>query len=112
MNRIVTATVIRGDGECQAYINGVVSAEIKRQQEMMRAEREHAKVVEMSRNNLLRRNLEDINRRIQRRKNPVYRAYRKVSNAWAAGWAVLICWPEIFINLCLKYKLIEREGAA
>lgn len=37
MNRVMTMTVVRGQGECEAIVNGVVSAELKRQQAMARA---------------------------------------------------------------------------
>lgn len=95
MNRIATATVIRGNGECQAYINGVVSAEMKRQQEKMRAERERARMVEVSRDKLLQRNLEDINRQMRKRKNPLRLGWELIVDTWSFGWALLICWPEM-----------------
>lgn len=57
MNRIAAATVIRGSGECMAYVNGVAQAEILRQREAdkraMRARLERARMVETSRNRLL-----------------------------------------------------------
>lgn len=95
MNRVAAATVIRGSGECQVYINGIVSAEMKRQQEMMRAERERTRMVEASRDKLLCHNLENINHRMRRRRNPIRRMWERLVNAWAMGWAVLICWAEM-----------------
>lgn len=95
MNRIATATIIRGSGECQAYINGVVSAEMKRQQEKMRAERERARMVEVSRGKLLHKNLEDINRKMYQRKSLPRLVWDLVIDTWAFGWALLICWPEM-----------------
>ena len=62
MNRIAAATVIRGNGECMAYVNGVAQAEIVRQREAdkraMAAYMEHARTVESSRNRLLAEKLE------------------------------------------------------
>lgn len=57
MQRIAAATVIRGNGECMAYVNGVAQAEIFRQREAdkraMSARMERARMVENSRNRLL-----------------------------------------------------------
>lgn len=62
MNRIAAATVIRGNGACMAYVNGVAQAEIIRQREAdkraMAAYMEHARTVENSRNRLLAERLE------------------------------------------------------
>lgn len=95
MNRIATATVIRGKGECQVYINGIVSAEMKRQQEMMKAERERTRTIESSRDKLLQRNLDDINRRMHKRKSPLRLVWELIVDTWSFGWALLICWPEM-----------------
>ena len=95
MKRVATATVIRGNGDCQVYINGVVSAEMKRQQAMMRTERERARMVEVSRDKLLSRSLEDINRRMHKRKSPLRLVWELIVDTWSFGWALLICWPEM-----------------
>ena len=92
MNRIATTTVIRGNGDCQVFINGIASAEMKRQQARLRAERECHRITEASRNKLLRRSLDDINRKMRKSRNPIRRAWDRVVNAWAMGWAMLICY--------------------
>lgn len=94
MNRIAAVTVIRGEGECQAYINGVASAEIRRQQERMRAETERARTVEASRDRLLSRRLAEIIRELDARPGLLRRIWRGAVNAWALFWATLICWSE------------------
>lgn len=40
MKRIATMTVIRGEGECQAIVNGVIDRELQRKQEELRKEKE------------------------------------------------------------------------
>ena len=50
MNMIASATVIRGKGECEAYMNGVVMKEMKRLNETHAAE---MAVVKNHRNRLL-----------------------------------------------------------
>lgn len=89
---IASAVIIRGEGECQAYINGVVHQEMRRQQAKMRAEREHAHVVEVSRDRLLRQSLTEIRRKLYKRPNLLRRAWDSIVNAWAMGWAMLICY--------------------
>ena len=37
MNLIATGTVIRGKGQCQAFVNGMAQMDIQRQQEQWRA---------------------------------------------------------------------------
>lgn len=94
MKRIATATVIRGNGACEAYINGVVKEEMRRQQAKFQAERERAAAVEASRNRLLARQKTELMRKTYYRPNLFRRLLRPFENAWAMFWATLICWGE------------------
>ena len=89
---IASAVIIRGEGECQAFYNSVRDKEVQRQQARMRAEREHAHMVEVSRDRLLRQSLTEIRRKLYKRPNLLRRAWDHVVNAWAMGWAMLICY--------------------
>lgn len=92
--RIAAATVIRGQGECQAFIDGVVNAELKRQQEGLKAERERAHMIEANRNRLLTDRLEAIK---PQRKNLLKRLRSAIETAWAMLWAITAgkCWVEM-----------------
>lgn len=93
MNRIATATVIRGNGECVAFINGVVSEEMKRQQAQMRAERERARMVEESRDDL--RNDRRIAFRLymaKRHRSPFARLCDRLADLYALVMGTLIVW--------------------
>ena len=94
MNRIAAVTVIRGQGECQAYINGVASAEIRRQQDRMRAETERARTVEASRDRLLTCRLTEIAEKLDARPGLLHRLHQRAVDAWALLWGTFICWSE------------------
>lgn len=106
--RIAAATVIHGEGECQAFVNGVADQDIKRKQEKMRAEMQRALAVEGSRNRLLARNLAEIEGMINPKPNLFQRLWRPVADAWALFWAVWFNFDEIFINWCLEKGFIEE----
>ena len=105
VQRIATMTVIRGGGECQTVINGVVSRELERiqteQREKLNAERETLRreyddlvgksgMVLNSRNKLLAQRLTEIEDRISSDKsNRFSRAYIMAwSYLFAVGYAV------------------------
>ena len=91
MRQIANMTVIRGNGECRAYMNGVVQEEIRRQQARMRGECERARTVEASRNRLLADRCHEYDRMTKRR--PIS-FFDRIENTWCMVWAVLICWGE------------------
>lgn len=92
MNRIAVATVIRGTGECQAYVNGVASAEIQRQQDAMRAETERARTVEASRDRLLASRLAEIGKAMENKPSLMCRFWSRAEGVWAMFFAVVLCW--------------------
>ena len=110
MNRIMVGTVIRGKGECQAYINGVVSAEMQRQQAMMRAKNERAAMVESSRNRMLAARMDEINRRANRRPNLLQQLADVIVETWAVIWGMHLYGDEMLIGwLVKKGLLVEVE---
>lgn len=106
--RIAAATIIRGEGECKAFINGVADQEISRKQEQMRAEMQRALAVEGSRNRMLARNLAELESTLNPKLNRWQRFWKDMADVWALTWAVIINFPEIFIEWCIKKDLIER----
>lgn len=86
--KIATATVIRGTKGCQAFVDGVARAEIRRQQDAMSAEQERARQVEASRDRLLARHLAELKQQEVRQKSALL---RHLGNIWAKLWAMLIC---------------------
>ena len=106
--RIAAVTVIHGEGECQAFVNGVADQDIKRKQEKMRAEMKRALAVEGSRNRLLARNLAELENILTPRKNLLQRLWQPVADAWALMWAVFFNFPEMFVEWCIEKDLIAR----
>lgn len=94
MNRIAVATVIRGTGECQAYINGVADADIRHKQAAMRAETERARTVEASRDRLLAVRLAEIGKAMKNKPSLLHRFWSRAEGVWAMLWAVTLCWSE------------------
>ena len=92
MNMIASATVIRGKGECEAYMNGVVMKEMKRLNERHASE---MAVIKGQRNRLLSEQVKAM--------NPVRRAsWGKLMKEWiATAWAQ-------FFGLMLELRLIEE----
>lgn len=84
--RIAAATVIRGNGACQAFIDGVVHEEMRRQQECMEAERERAHVIEAHRDRLLAERVKTIT--TPKRRNLMQRLKDGLELIWAYFWAV------------------------
>lgn len=96
MNRIAVATVIRGSGECQAYINGVVMQEMKRLNERhaaeMKASTEKLECVRRSRDRMREAKLREM-RNGQSRKPRIGERIRKaLVTAYAVGFALLLEW--------------------
>ena len=85
MNRIAAATVIRGKGECQAYINGVVMKEMKRLNDLHAIEME---AVKQHRNRLLSDRMEALNP-VQKEKWWI-RLKDRIATAWAVFFALLL----------------------
>lgn len=92
MNMIASATVIRGKGQCEAYMNGIVMSEMKRQNERHAAE---MAVVTAHRNRLLTDRIEAM--------KPVQREswFHKVKECVETAWCV-------FFALLLELHLIEE----
>ena len=109
MNQIVVATAIRDEKAYQAYMNSLVSMEIKRQQARMRAEKELARTEQARRNRMLEEKLQAMERRYTRRPSPIKRIIDKVENAWCMAWAVWFNAGEIFINWCILKGFLVKE---
>lgn len=104
--RIAAATVIRGEGECQAYINGIASAEIRRQSAQMRhameGEAERARMLEASRNRLLTRMSAERKREARKRPGLLRRLQERAVDAYAIVMATVIVWG-------MKLGLLEED---
>lgn len=96
MNRLMTMTVVRGHGECEAVVNGVVNAEIKRLQlearkqldaerDAMQTELVRAEVIEVARNRMLAEKLDAVRERMATKRQP------KIVTAYEVSVATVIC---------------------
>lgn len=94
LTRIATATVIRGNGECRAYMDGVVSEEMKRQEALRRTERRATHVLTRAvidhRDVLLDCHRAELNARLCPKQNLLQRLGGALVNAWAVCWAVVV----------------------
>lgn len=96
MNRLMTMTVVRGHGECEAVVNGVVNAEIKRLQREAQAQFDaersalqtelvRAEVIEESRNRMLAAKLDELRERLSKKRQS------KIVDAYEVSVATVIC---------------------
>lgn len=91
IQRIAATTVIKGAGACQVYMDGVVSEEIKRLNEMHAREletwREKVKACQAHENKLLAERLKAVDKMV----NPfgIRRIYRAVVDRIQVVWAML-----------------------
>lgn len=83
MNMIASATVIRGQGECEAYMNGVVMKEMKRLNAIHAAE---MGTVKNHRNRLLAERLE----KLAQKEKWWVRLKDRLETAWAVFIALLL----------------------
>ena len=89
MKRTVTMTVIRGNGECEAIVNGVVNQELRKLRERDKANlrtcEANLEVTRQSRNRMLANQLKALEHALSKR-----RTLRRVATAWAVFYATLL----------------------
>lgn len=109
MNRVAAMTVIRGSGACQAFYDGVVQQELRRQKALTEAAEDRAQRMEQKRNEQLGKRLEWIREQIFGRRGFLKRIRRGAETAWAMVWAVTAgkCWIEIGERLGLWVRVDE-----
>ena len=92
MKMIAAATVIRGEGECEVYMNHIVNEEMRRLNEQHRRERdamrEEMGAAKEHRDELLTDRLVQVRARTARRHGRIYRLREALANAWAMLWAI------------------------
>lgn len=90
MNRIATTTIIRGNGACEIYMNGIVKEEIRKINEQhameMRTKDAELQAARAHRNKLLADNLEAARARNCHRKTVFSRIRKLCLVAWAIVW--------------------------
>lgn len=92
MNMIASTTIIRGKGQCEAYMNNVVMKEMKRQNDRHAAE---MAVMTKSRNGLLADRLEAY--KPEQKESLWHRIKEKLEIAWC-----------VFFGMLLELHLIEE----
>lgn len=99
MNLIATGTVIRGKGECQAFVNGVAQMDIRRQQEQWRAaataEIERLRMAEKGRSRLAAEALRLKRRAWESTPGLMEQIREGLIDAWAMAFGTVISWGEI-----------------
>lgn len=92
MKMIAAATVIRGQGECEAFMNNIVNAEMHRLNEQHRREteaiREEMSAAKEHRDELLNQRLSQVRAKTARRNGRMHRIREAISMAWAMFWAI------------------------
>lgn len=97
MDRIATCSVIRGNGGVEAYVNGVVSEELRRQNAIREAEEEALKAelatTKARRNRLL---ADDLRMRRTVRKRPLRQRVRdRIADGWAWVMGCIVTYPKL-----------------
>lgn len=97
MDRIATCSIIKGNGGVEAYVNGVVSAELHRQNAIRAAEEEALKAelatTKARRNRLL---AEDLRLRRTVRKRPLRQRVRdRIADGWAWVMGCIVTYPKL-----------------
>ena len=94
MNRIATAPVIRGNGACQAFIDGVLIKELERlddkHAEELRKKDYELEYMTESRNRQLRKSLEADHAMAQKRIGLWERVCNMVNKAWCMLFAMAL----------------------
>ena len=91
MQRLVTMSVIRGEGECEVIVNHVVQKEIRRLQEInrkkfeseMRVMRERLNASERKRRKVLKEKLDALDARLAEPVRPLERLKFRIPYGWA-----------------------------
>lgn len=97
MDRIATCSIIKGNGGVEAYVNGVVSEELRRQNAIRDAEeaalRAELAVTRARRNRLL---AEDLRMRRTVRKRPLRQRVRgRIADGWAWVMGCIVTYPKL-----------------
>lgn len=99
MNLIATGTVIRGKGECQAFVNGVAQMDIRRQQEQWRAvaaaEIEQLRMAEKGRNRMAAEVLRMKRRAWEDAPGMLEYVRERITDVWALVFGTVISWGEL-----------------
>ena len=97
MDRIATCSIIKGNGGVEAYVNGVVSEELRRQNAIREAEeaalRAALAVTRAGRNRPL---AEDLRLRRTVRKRPLLQRVRdRIADGWAWVMGCIVTYPKL-----------------
>lgn len=97
MDRIATCSIIKGNGGVEAYVNGVVSEELRRQNALREAEeaalRAELAVTRARRNRLL---ADDLKLRRTMRKRPLRQRVRdRIADGWAWVMGCIVTYPKL-----------------
>lgn len=90
MNMIASATVIRGKGGCEAYMNGILNQEMKRLNDQHAAE---VQMLTQQRNRLLADRMQAM--KPVQREGLLKRLKNRLETAWAIFFALLLHWGVI-----------------
>lgn len=102
MNRIAAMTVIRGDGECQTLMNGVIQKDIERLNVEHNKELEDLKfrleTVTKNRDRLQANVINDINEMVEEHVKVIDKIRDGIEYAWCMMWGMILSYfiEEIF----------------
>ena len=113
MNRVATATVIRGTGECEVYLNDVVNKEIAKMKEQHKLELakidEELKATKNHRNKLLADRLAVIKADREERPSLFTKVRENVENVWCVTYGMLFGVNEKLRKATKKWNLWGQD---
>lgn len=99
MNLIATGTVIRGKGQCQAFVDGVAQMDIQHQQERwmqeIMAEMERLRMAGKGRNRMAAELAEIKHKALNEVPGMMGRMKEAVVDAWCMAFGTVISWGEM-----------------
>ena len=99
MNLIATGTVIRGKGQCQAFVDGVARQDIQHQQEQwmqaVTAEMERLRMAGKGRNRMAAELAEIKRKALNEVPGMMGRIKEAVVDAWCMAFGTVISWGEM-----------------
>lgn len=114
MNRVATATVIRGTGECEVYLNDVVNKEIAKMNEQHKLELtkidEELKATKKHRDKLLADRLAVIKADREERPSLFTKVRENLENAWCVTYGMFFGANEKFRKTVKNWDLWRQDS--
>lgn len=94
VRRFAAVTLLRGDGECNAFYNSERDKVVEAVKAEMERQKAQARTVEDSRNRLLAEKLDAYRLALAKRSGVLHRLANRIGDAWALFAGTVIVWGE------------------